>query len=121
MRGDCRKSTADANVQTVNPNERTRLCVATRTDASSSMIEMTGSLGKMVYPSLGNREPIVDVPFADDGTSIGSSQHGRAFHAISDQDRAYSAVRVDRDRKSPSSMCAKSRSSLPDGPPRRRR
>jgi hypothetical protein len=38
-----------------------------------------------------------------------SNQHRRVFHAISDQDRAYSAARVDRDRKSPCSICARSR------------
>jgi hypothetical protein len=42
MRGDCRKSAAEANVHAVNPSERSRLCVATRTDSSSSMIEITG-------------------------------------------------------------------------------
>jgi hypothetical protein len=44
------------------------------------------------------------------GISMQTKQQGRAFHAISDQARAYSAVRTDRDRKSPFSICAKSRS-----------
>jgi hypothetical protein len=38
-----------------------------------------------------------------------SNQHRRVFHAISDQDRAYSAARVDRDRKLPCSISARSR------------
>jgi hypothetical protein len=38
-----------------------------------------------------------------------STQYRRAFHAISDQDRAYSAARVDKDRKSPCSICARFR------------
>src|SRR2546428_1526081 len=41
---------------------------------------------------------------------------GGVFHATSDQDRAYSAVRVDKDRKFPSSICAKSRPLPPDRP-----
>jgi hypothetical protein len=45
---------------------------------------------------------------------------GRAFHAISGQARAYSAVPADRGRKFPSSICAKSRRPLPDWPPRKR-
>jgi hypothetical protein len=68
--GDWRKSTADANVQTVNPSERTRLCVATRMDASSSMIEITGCLGKTVYPSresIGIENPLLQcAPNLDD-------------------------------------------------------
>jgi hypothetical protein len=60
-------------------------------------------------------------PLIDGGTSIGSSRDGRAFRATSDQDRAYSAARVDRDRKSRSSTRARSRLPPPDRPPRRQR
>jgi hypothetical protein len=43
-RGDCRNSSADANVRTKYPCELRRLSIAARTDASSSIIEITESI-----------------------------------------------------------------------------
>src|SRR5258707_6207149 len=56
---DCKNSSADANVWTVYPCDLRRLSVAARTDASSSMIEITGSLDTMVYLSRRHREPML--------------------------------------------------------------
>jgi hypothetical protein len=46
-----KNSSADANAWTVYPSDLTRLLVEVRMDASSSMIEITGSPGKMADPS----------------------------------------------------------------------
>src|ERR1035438_2163091 len=46
---DCRKSSADANVWTKYPCELRRLSVAARTDASSSMTEITESIDKTTF------------------------------------------------------------------------
>jgi hypothetical protein len=50
---DCRNSSADANVWTMYPCELRRLFVAARTDASSSMTEITESVDKTVLPDAG--------------------------------------------------------------------
>src|SRR6266851_2588772 len=47
---DCKNSSADANVCTVNPCDLRRLLVAARTDASSSMTEIIESVDKEVLP-----------------------------------------------------------------------
>jgi hypothetical protein len=41
-RGECRNSSADANVQAAKPSEVTRLFTAQRMDSSSSTMEMVG-------------------------------------------------------------------------------
>src|SRR5258708_37427156 len=56
---DCKNSSADANVWTTYPCERRRLLAAARTDASSSMTEITESVDKTVLPDAGNRAPAV--------------------------------------------------------------
>lgn len=43
---DCKNSSADANVRTVYPCDLRRLFVAARTDASSSMTDITESVDK---------------------------------------------------------------------------
>ena len=43
---DCKNSSADANVRTVYPCDLRRLLVAARTDASSSMTDITESVDK---------------------------------------------------------------------------
>jgi len=50
---DCKKSSADANVWTKYPCELRRLSVAARTDASSSMTEITESVDKTGLPDAG--------------------------------------------------------------------
>src|SRR6266576_5083028 len=50
---DCKKSSADANVWTMYPCELRRLLVAARTDASSSMTEITESVDKTGLPDAG--------------------------------------------------------------------
>jgi hypothetical protein len=47
---DWRKSRAEPKIQTVYPRDVRRLLVARRTDASSSMTEMTGGTDKMIAP-----------------------------------------------------------------------
>ena len=49
-RADCKNSSADANVSTGYPCELRRLLVAARTDASSSMTEITESVDKTGFP-----------------------------------------------------------------------
>src|SRR5882757_8087417 len=49
-RVDCKNSSADANVWTKYPCELRRLLVAARTDASSSITEITESVDKMDFP-----------------------------------------------------------------------
>src|SRR5450755_1685732 len=52
---DCKKSSADANVWTRYPCELRRLSVAVRTDASSSMTEITESVDKTGLPEAESR------------------------------------------------------------------
>jgi hypothetical protein len=47
---DRKNSSAETKVRAMYPSERTSLRVASRTDASSSMIEITGTCSKAVYP-----------------------------------------------------------------------
>lgn len=54
-RPDCKNSTADANVCTRYPCELRRLLVAPRTDASSSMTEITEGAAKTDLPEVGAR------------------------------------------------------------------
>src|SRR5882757_4208378 len=54
---DCRKSSADANVCARYPCDLTRLFVAIRTDASSSIIEITAGLGKVASTSQATESP----------------------------------------------------------------
>src|ERR1700720_3203164 len=51
-RVDCKNSSADANVWTRYPCELRRLLVAARTDASSSMTEITESADKTGLPEV---------------------------------------------------------------------
>jgi len=52
--GDCRNSSADANVRTKYPCELRRLSVAARTDASSSITEITESIDKTTFQAWEN-------------------------------------------------------------------
>jgi hypothetical protein len=52
---DRKKSSADANVWTVYPCDLRRLFVAVRTDASSSMTEITESVDKTILPDPGTK------------------------------------------------------------------
>jgi hypothetical protein len=62
-RGDCKNSSADANVSTRYPCELRRLFVATRTDTSSSMIEITERIDKTAHPEVrARRLPLVSPP-----------------------------------------------------------
>jgi hypothetical protein len=54
-RADCKNSAADANVWTRYPCELRRLLVAARTDASSSITEITESVDKIRLPEAGPR------------------------------------------------------------------
>jgi hypothetical protein len=47
---DRRNSSAETNVYTVYPSDLSRLSVAARRDASSSIIEITGGLNTIAYP-----------------------------------------------------------------------
>jgi hypothetical protein len=49
-RADCKNASADANVSTRYPCEQRRLLVAVRTDASSSMTEITERVDKAHLP-----------------------------------------------------------------------
>jgi hypothetical protein len=53
---DRKNSSADANVWTVYPCELRRLLVAARTDASSSMMEITEGVGNAVLPDAGTMD-----------------------------------------------------------------
>jgi hypothetical protein len=53
---DCRNSSADANVQTVYPCDLRRLFVAARTDASSSMTDITESIVKAALSDVGTEQ-----------------------------------------------------------------
>jgi hypothetical protein len=52
---DRKNSSADANVWTTYPCEVSRLSVAARTDASSSMTEITEGVDKVILPNVGTR------------------------------------------------------------------
>ena len=52
---DRKNSCADANVWTGYPCDLRKLFVAVRTDASSSMTEITGSVDKTVLPDAGTK------------------------------------------------------------------
>src|SRR6266404_3904771 len=52
---DCRKSSADTNVWTKYPCELRRLSAAARTEASSSMTEITESIDNMGLPEVGSK------------------------------------------------------------------
>jgi len=52
---DCKNSSADANVWTRYPCELRRLLVAARTDASSSITEITENFDKTGLPEAGPR------------------------------------------------------------------
>src|ERR1700726_3277982 len=75
-RAECKNSSADANAWTVYPSDLMRLLVATRTDASSSIIEITGMCGKCSVLCRGT-EPIVTFRYDNaPRSSIGKSYLG---------------------------------------------
>src|ERR1700692_2926338 len=67
-RVDCKNSSADANVWTMYPCDVRRLFVAARTDASSSMTEITESVDKTVLPDAGT-ERRSTAPRSKDGAA----------------------------------------------------
>jgi hypothetical protein len=71
---DRKNSSAEAKVWTVYPSDLRRLSVATRMDASSSTIEITGGLGTTVYPSP-NGEPVGAPPWGSMRREDGSENN----------------------------------------------
>src|ERR1700732_1489524 len=67
---DRRNSSAEANVWTVYPCDLRRLLVAARTDASSSMTEITGSDDKTGLPDAGTLRLPQRIPQSESGLRI---------------------------------------------------
>src|SRR5262245_43932025 len=87
--GDRRNSSADANACVTYPSDRTSRFVATRTDASSSMIEITGTWLKTVGPFASVANPRSTSTFAPSG-GVRKSYLGLRAYAASQQHAAIS-------------------------------
>src|SRR5258708_38218490 len=81
-RADCKNSSAEANAWTRYPCELRRLLVAARTDASSSITEITESVDKMDFPDAEQGACVAPLQ-PKDGPSPGTLTPDLALYALS--------------------------------------